>query len=142
MWSATLLSLLNKAGINNTPIEIIRPYLRTGFTWHIFEHSHKELFNGKTMYEYYDNFFCEIYSSANIGYEKSNIKIYEYVLERLKIAKNTCLIIGDSFMSDIKGGENIGIKSILVRNENIENYKWYCKDLENILEKIEEIKRQ
>jgi ribonucleotide monophosphatase NagD (HAD superfamily) len=45
-------------------------------------------------------------------------------------------------MSDIKGGENIGIKSILVRNENIENYKWYCKDLENILEKIEEIKRQ
>ena len=162
MWSATLLSLLNKAGINDIPIENIRPYLRTGFTWHNFEHSHKELFNGKTWYEYYDNFFyeifiriglneniskelsknvileymdktkwfvygdvtetlektikygfrnyvlsnhvpelnkivenvglknyfCEVYSSANIGYEKPNIKIYEYVLERLKYLSN------------------------------------------------------
>jgi len=216
MWSATLLSLLNKVGINDILIENIRLYLNTGFTWHNYEYSHKELFNGKTWDEYYENYFYEIYikigineniskelsknviieymdktkwfiyddvietlekavkygfknyvlsnhipelnkivenvglknyfyeicSSANIGYEKPNIKIYEYVLEKLKVAKNACIIIGDSFKADIKGGENIGIKSILVRAENKENYKWYCKDLEKILEKIEEIKKQ
>jgi len=214
MWSATLLSLLNKKGINNISIEKIKPYLQEGFTWHNYEYSHKELFNGKSWYEYYENYFYgilinigikekiakgisqnviieymdktkwfiyddviealdkiknygyknyilsnhipklskivenvgikgyfnEIYSSANIGYEKPNKKIYEYVLNELKTEKNNCIIIGDSFNADIKGGENIGMKSILVRNENKENYKWYCKDLRNIMEKIEVIK--
>jgi putative hydrolase of the HAD superfamily len=219
MWSGTFLSLLNKNGINNVPmedewvLEKIKPYLNTGFTWHNHEYSHKELFNGKTWYGYYENLFYEIlinmgimeemaekisknvineymdktkwfiyddvietlektnnngyknyilsnhiprlteivenvglknyfngiYSSANIGYEKPNIKIYEYVLKELKTNKNNCIIIGDSFKADIKGGENSGIKSILVRNENIENYKWYCKDLRSIMEKIREI---
>jgi putative hydrolase of the HAD superfamily len=210
MWSATLLSLLNKAGINDIPIENIRPYLKTGFTWHNYEYSHEKLFNDKTWYEYYENYFfgifiklgikestanelsknviteymdktkwfiyddviealeetikhgfrnfilsnhipelskivestglkdyfCGIYSSANIGYEKPNARIYEYILQELNIDKNACIIIGDSFNADIKGGENAGIKAILVRTENTENYKWYCKDLGNILTTI------
>jgi putative hydrolase of the HAD superfamily len=86
-----------------------------------------------------NEYFYGIYSSGNIGYEKPNIKIYEYVLNELKVNKNDCIIIGDSFKADIKGGENIGIKSILVRSENIEKYKWYCKDLGKIIEKIKEI---
>jgi ribonucleotide monophosphatase NagD (HAD superfamily) len=53
-----------------------------------------------------------------------------------KIDKNSCIIIGDSYESDIKGGENIGIKPVLIRKENRNNYKIYCKDLEGILEKI------
>ena len=216
MWSGTLLSLLKKAGVNDMPIEPIKQYCHSGFTWHNPEYSHKELFNGKTWYEYYENYFLElflkigvnediakklsknviieymdktkwfifddaiealektieygyknyilsnhvpelnrivenvginnyfdgIYSSANIGYEKPNVKIYEYVLQELNISKNECIIIGDSFKADIKGGENSGIKSILVRIENIENYKWYCKNLKNIMEKIEEVKNQ
>jgi ribonucleotide monophosphatase NagD (HAD superfamily) len=57
----------------------------------------------------------------------------------LWVIKQVYCIIGDSFKADIKGGENSEIKSILVRNENIGNYKWYCKDLINIMEKIKEI---
>ncbi len=87
-------------------------------------------------------YFSEIYSSANIGYEKPNVNIYEYVLKELRIDKNTCIIIGDSFNADIKGGEKSGIKSILVRSKNTENYKWYCSNLENIITMIEEIRIQ
>ena len=70
MWSATLLSLQNKAGINDVPIENIRPYLNTGFTWHNYEYSHKELFNGKTWYEYYENYFYELFLKVGV---KKNI---------------------------------------------------------------------
>ena len=213
MWSKTLLSLLQKNNINNVSLEDIKPYLTSGFTWHNFEYSHKELFKGKTWHEYYENhfyeiffkigikeytakelskkvideymdkskwhiyddvidtlekinvnkyknyilsnhvpelykiaentginnYFCGIYSSANIGYEKPNINFYEYILKEINVNKNNCIIIGDSYEADIKGGENIGIKSILVRNDNKTGYKWYCKDLQNIMEKIEEI---
>jgi len=219
MWSGTFLSLLKKYDIKNIPMEDewilnkIKPYLNKGFTWHNYEYSHKELFNEKTWYGYYENLFYEIlinigimgkqaneisknvineymdktkwyiyddvietlekmnrnnyrnyilsnhvpklnkiveniglknyfikiYSSANIGYEKPNKKIYEYVLKDLGINKNDCIIIGDSYKADIIGGKNIEIKSILVRSENTENYKWYCKDLRNIIKKIEEI---
>jgi putative hydrolase of the HAD superfamily len=41
MWSGTLFSLLGKNGINNIPIENIKPYLHTGFTWHTPEYFHK-----------------------------------------------------------------------------------------------------
>jgi len=216
MWSATLLSLLNKNGINDISIEKIRPYLQIGFSWHNSEYSHKEFFKGKTWDEYYDNYFYEIflnigikediakklsknviieymdktkwfiyddvvemlektieigyknfilsnhvpeltvivenvglkkyfngiYSSANIGYEKPNLNVFKYVLKDLGVDKNTCIIIGDSFNADIKGGEKSGIKSILVRSKNTENYKWYCNNFKNIVAMIEEIKIQ
>ena len=218
-WSDTLYSVLLKNNILNISPEKISPYLSSSsgmklfYTWHIHEKSHKELFNGKTWYEYYENGFYEvfnklgldkdisrilsqkvipeyidytkwfkyndvieileeinnkgyknyilsnhipeldkiveniglknhfhkIYTSGNIGYEKPNIKIYEYVLNDLNINKNNCIIIGDSYKADIKGGESMGIKSILVRAENKFNYKWYCNDLKNIMGVIEKI---
>jgi putative hydrolase of the HAD superfamily len=210
MWLDALYSIVQKNNIKTIPIETIKPFLRTGFTWHTPQFSHKELFNGKTWWEYYeeyfygiflkiginknickdlsiqvkkeymdikkwfiyedtiraleqikengyknvivsnhipeleelvrkihlDEYFTKIYSSALIGYEKPNKKIYEYVLKDLSTEKDECIIIGDSFDSDIQGGIGTGIKSILVRKENTQEYKWYCKDLENIIEKL------
>jgi putative hydrolase of the HAD superfamily len=86
-----------------------------------------------------DKYFYKIYSSGNIGYEKPNSKIYEYVLNDMKINKNDCIMIGDSYSSDILGGTKMEIKSILVRSDNKNNYKNYCKNLENIAEEIEKI---
>ncbi|MDR1127517.1 MAG: HAD hydrolase-like protein [Treponema sp.] len=84
-------------------------------------------------------YFKGVYSSGNIGYEKPNVQFYKRIFDETKLDKKDCIIIGDSYDSDIKGGEGIGIKSILVRKENKNEYKWYCKDLENIIEKIKEI---
>ncbi|MDR1466219.1 MAG: HAD hydrolase-like protein [Treponema sp.] len=61
------------------------------------------------------------------------------MLNETKLDKKNCIIIGDSYDSDIKGGEGIGIKSILVRTENKNDYKWYCKGLENIIGKIKNV---
>jgi ribonucleotide monophosphatase NagD (HAD superfamily) len=48
-------------------------------------------------------------------------------------------MIGDSYSSDIQGGIKMGIKSILVRSENKNNYEYYCKDLRNIIKEIKNI---
>ncbi len=57
-----------------------------------------------------DDYFDHIIISGEVGYEKPNIKIYEY-MEKLTsdLDKNKVLAIGDSLSSDIKGGENYGV---------------------------------
>jgi len=86
-----------------------------------------------------DKYFIKIHSSGNIGYEKPNSRIYEYALNDAKISTNDCIMIGDSYSSDIQSGTKMGIKSILVRSDNKNNHEYYCKDLRNMIEEIEKI---
>ncbi|MDR1466220.1 MAG: HAD hydrolase-like protein [Treponema sp.] len=83
MWSGTLFSLLGKNCIKNIPVENIKPYLNKGFTWHTPEYSHKELFNGKTWNEYYENYFYTIFTKLgieeNIAEQLSKNVIIEYM---------------------------------------------------------------
>ena len=213
MWTDTLLSVLQRNNISNISKEDIRPLLNIGFTWDSPDSPHKDLFLGKNWWEYYENYFAEvfrlfnipdsickklstevkieymdrtkwhlfadttetlmksintgytnviisnhipelseivnnlhiekyiyrIYSSANIGYEKPNKKIYDYVLNDLKTIHTKCIMIGDSYEADIAGAIRSRIKPILVRKENTKSYKWYSKDLINIFETIASI---
>jgi len=54
-------------------------------------------------------------SSANIGYEKPNRKIFEYAIN---VANNpdTVWMVGDSYDADYLGATAAGIKTVLVRN--------------------------
>ena len=205
MWTDTLVSVLLKNNITHIKKEDIRPLLNIGFTWHSPDTPHKELFSGKKWWEYYENYFTEIYqkfniplakciklskevrdeyldikqwhiysdvenalnntivegyqnvilsnhipelseiviklnirkyfnkiySSANIGYEKPNQKIFEYVLNDLHTTNINCIMIGDSYEADIAGAIRSGIKPIFVRKENSKDYKWFCNNLED-----------
>ena len=79
-----------------------------------------------------DEYFLEIYSSANIGYEKPNLKIFNFVLKNLNLSSGECIMIGDSYEADIAGALRADIKPILVRNENGKSYKWFSPDLINV----------
>lgn len=58
-------------------------------------------------------FFKKIYMSEAIGYQKPDVRYFEYVLNDLNLKnKNEAIIIGDSASSDIQGGINIGIDTI------------------------------
>ncbi len=59
-----------------------------------------------------DKFFEHIIISDDAGYNKPDIRIYEY-MEKLigKFDKDRMLMIGDSVGSDIEGGLNYGIKT-------------------------------
>ncbi|MEH2378333.1 MAG: HAD-IA family hydrolase [Nostoc sp.] len=82
------------------------------------------------------DYFTEIYTSGKIGYEKPNIKFYDYVINDLNLENKKCIMIGDSYDADIAGALRAGIKAILVRKPNEKNYRFYCKNIRGIIEII------
>lgn len=75
-------------------------------------------------------------SSANVGFEKPNIKIYEFALNKAEYPKNVWMV-GDSLLADVNGPEKAGIKGVLVRsNEKIDDVEYYSKDLLGLKEII------
>lgn len=75
-------------------------------------------------------YFKFIITSANVGYDKPNMKIFEEVFKYGTY--DEYYMIGDSYSADIIGANNIGFNAILVRKENSMNYKNYSKDLNGI----------
>jgi putative hydrolase of the HAD superfamily len=73
-------------------------------------------------------YVSECISSANVGFEKPNIKIYEYALQQAKYPENAWMV-GDNLVADVKGAEKAGIKGVLVRTEKNEGIKYYSEDL-------------
>ena len=67
------------------------------------------------------DYFIKIYSSAQIGYEKPNIKAYEKVLMDLNDAQSITMI-GDNYIADVQGAKRAGIDAILVRKTNDYDY--------------------
>ncbi len=67
------------------------------------------------------NYFEEIIISEEIGYAKPNPMIFEKGLKNISLPmKKEIVIIGDSLTSDIKGGLNYGIDTVLYNpNKNI-----------------------
>lgn len=66
-----------------------------------------------------DKFFKKIYISQEIGLQKPNKDFFDYVLKDIGITqKEDVYIIGDSLSSDIQGGINAGIKTVLFNREN------------------------
>ena len=55
-------------------------------------------------------YFSYVFVSEEIGYNKPNIKFFEYMFEKIEEKDKTkMLVIGDSLTSDIQGGINAGI---------------------------------
>jgi len=74
-------------------------------------------------------------SSANVGYEKPNIKIYELALKIADYPLNPWMI-GDNYIADYQGARTAGIKSILVRKSVDEKVELYSDDLKGALDII------
>ncbi len=58
-------------------------------------------------------YIIDCISSANVGYEKPNPKIYYYALKKHCGYKDIWMV-GDSILADVRGPEYVGIKAVLV----------------------------
>ncbi len=74
-------------------------------------------------------------SSANVGYEKPNRKIYELALEKADFPANPWMI-GDNYEADYLGATDAGIKAILIRKPVNEKFAIYSDDLKGALDII------
>lgn len=60
----------------------------------------------------FDKIVDGTFISDIVGAEKPNIEFFDYVFDKIKVTdKSEVIIIGDSLSSDIKGGNNAGIKT-------------------------------
>lgn len=57
--------------------------------------------------EYFDEFIF----SGNVGFRKPDKKIFLHALEKVKTKSDRFLYIGNSFRSDIKGADEVGMKT-------------------------------
>lgn len=76
-------------------------------------------------------YFAGYIVSANVGFEKPRIEIFEYAL---RVAGNPamCVMIGDNPVSDIKGGKGAGMKTIMVHQQTPSEADFSCETLSQI----------
>ena len=82
-----------------------------------------------------------IFISEKIGFEKPNIEFFDYIFDTVgSREKSEYVIIGDSLTSDIRGGNNAGIKTIWFNPDRLEKDKDIDFDYEVInLEEVLDI---
>lgn len=67
-------------------------------------------------------------SSANVGFEKPNERIYELALKEAGSPKKVWMV-GDTLLADVKGPERLGITGVLVRTDKVDDIAYYSEDL-------------
>lgn len=83
-------------------------------------------------------FFKEIFISEKLGFVKPQKEFFNAVFNKIpKFKKDDAIIIGDSLSSDIKGGNNAGIKTCWFNPKKIKNTTDAEVDYE--IHKLEEI---
>jgi YjjG family noncanonical pyrimidine nucleotidase len=85
-------------------------------------------------------YISDIFVSEKFGFAKPACEYFDYVFERLNIKdKNSVLIVGDSLLSDIKGGLNYGVDTCWYNPSGLTNSKEITPtyDIESLLELME-----
>ncbi|KGT47607.1 HAD family hydrolase [Acinetobacter sp. HR7] len=62
----------------------------------------------------FSHYFDEIISSGLVGISKPNPEIFLHTAEKLEVAPEHCLYIGDHPINDIQGAENAGMQSLWI----------------------------
>ncbi|MDO4983850.1 MAG: YjjG family noncanonical pyrimidine nucleotidase [Eubacteriales bacterium] len=68
-------------------------------------------------------FFKDFFVSENIGFDKPDKRFFDYCAEHIpNFQPENALVIGDSLTSDIRGGNNAGIKTCLLSLKKNPNF--------------------
>ncbi|MBU1202286.1 MAG: HAD family hydrolase [Nanoarchaeota archaeon] len=82
-------------------------------------------------------YFDEIVLSCDVGMLKTDKKMFETALKKLKLKKTQVVMIGDSIPTDIEGAKKAGIRGILVDHRDRREYEDKIISLSEIRSKIE-----
>ncbi|MDZ7899931.1 MAG: YjjG family noncanonical pyrimidine nucleotidase [Arcicella sp.] len=115
----------------------ILQYLEPKYPLHIITNGFDEVQSVKMEAGKITHFFREIITSQNSGYKKPDARIFEYALQKVGASASECLMIGDSFQSDIVGATRAGIDAVFFnpeqRNQEISiSPKYEIQDLDEL----------
>lgn len=74
-----------------------------------------------------DSFFKDIFISHEIGLSKPDVRVYEYVLERIGVDANEVLFVDDKY-DYLKGAEKVGITNLVMVRDKDEAGKYMAID--------------
>jgi FMN phosphatase YigB (HAD superfamily) len=67
---------------------------------------------GKVIARFFSWYSLDKYLSYECGFIKPEVEIYQSILSRMKVEPEQCLFIGDTYIADVWGPQQIGMKSI------------------------------
>jgi len=71
----------------------------------------------------FDKLFDAVCFSYDAGYLKTDPELFEIALEKLGVAKEDAVMVGDSLETDIVGAENAGVTAVLIDRKGTREYK-------------------
>ncbi len=89
-----------------------------------------EVMEKLNLTKYFDN----IIVSANYGFDKPRQELFN--IAKSMYPNSNYIMVGDSISADIIGGNNAGMKTILVHNGYNANADYYCDNLMNVFDII------
>ena len=113
MWTDTFFSLLIKHNIHSIEKRDLRPLLNIGYTWSSPDSPHRDLFKGKTWWEYYEDYFCEILSLFGIGAQQSKNIASEF---RAEYMDKTKWHLFSDILPLLKKSQQNGFTNIILSN--------------------------
>ncbi|MCU0468198.1 MAG: YjjG family noncanonical pyrimidine nucleotidase [Arcicella sp.] len=87
-------------------------YLFPKYPLHIITNGFDEIQSIKMNAGQITHYFQEVVTSQNSGFKKPDSRIFEYALKKVGAVAEECLMIGDSFQSDIVGANRAGIDAV------------------------------
>ncbi len=100
-------------------IKFLKPNYRLSVITNGFEDiQHKKIDNSGLK-----NYFNQVITADKVGFKKPNPKIFKKALEKNNLDSSNCLMIGDTFESDITGALKINMKAIHFNSNNEKKHK-------------------
>jgi len=96
----------------------ILDYLSEKYTLHIITNGFEEVQFKKLKNSGIINYFKSVTTSENAGVKKPNPLIFHLALEKAKTNAINSVMIGDSLEADIKGAENVEMKTLFYNYRN------------------------
>jgi len=92
--------------------KVVLEYLFPKYPLHIITNGFMEVQDIKMTSGGIKHYFKEIVTFQNSGYKKPEAGIFEYALDLVRAKPSECIMIGDSFQSDIVGANQAGIDTV------------------------------
>lgn len=87
-------------------------YLQHKYSMSLITNGFAEVQRRKTHLSGIGKYFKEIFISEEIGFQKPHPDIFIHALQEMGVAANASVMVGDNFITDVKGGADAGLHAV------------------------------
>ncbi len=96
----------------------ILAYLKPKYQLHIITNGFVEIQKIKLENSKIAHYFDQLITSEHSGFKKPHPKMFDYAMGLVKALPQDCLMVGDTFQTDILGAQASGVDAVFYNSEN------------------------